>query len=103
MIACCRQWTPTVSTMTTRLTMCAFCRHYHRTGRKGSCAAFPDAIPDAILFGRRDHLGPVPGDHGIRFELADDCPPVLLEWFAELAERQGIAPAWAHTVEMPVS
>jgi hypothetical protein len=34
------------------------------------CAAFPDGIPDRIMFEAFDHRLPFPGDHGIRFELA---------------------------------
>jgi len=33
------------------------------------CAAFPDGIPDEILWEGVDHHKPYPGDHGIQFEL----------------------------------
>lgn len=37
--------------------------------RKGmTCVAFPDGIPDQILFHGFDHRKPFEGDHGIRFE-----------------------------------
>jgi hypothetical protein len=33
------------------------------------CEAYPDgSIPDDILVGANAHTGPVPGDHGVRFE-----------------------------------
>ena len=33
-----------------------------------SCLAFPDKIPNIILFGKHDHTKPYKGDKGIRFE-----------------------------------
>jgi hypothetical protein len=33
-----------------------------------TCTAFPDGIPDEVLFGDKDHRFPVEGDHGIQFE-----------------------------------
>ena len=36
------------------------------------CKAFPDGIPDEILFGKNDHIEPVIGDNGIQFDLISD-------------------------------
>lgn len=47
------------------VSQCVLCRHA-RPG--GGCAAFPGAIPDAILLNRHDHRRPYPGDGGVRFE-----------------------------------
>ncbi len=35
---------------------------------KFTCKAFPDGIPDEILFNEADHTKPYKGDNGIRFE-----------------------------------
>lgn len=52
---------------------CASCKHF-RTGSRTNptCDAFPDGIPEEILFGRNDHRKPFPGDHGIQYEPLDD-------------------------------
>jgi hypothetical protein len=34
-----------------------------------ACDAFPDGIPDGIIFGGFDHRNRYPDDHGIRFVL----------------------------------
>lgn len=33
-----------------------------------TCAAFPDGVPDDIMFEGRLHRRPIKGDHGIQFE-----------------------------------
>jgi len=55
--------------------VCLNCKFFHRdplqdrSGENGlTCDAYPDGIPDAILFGDSDHKTPYPGDHGITFE-----------------------------------
>ena len=46
---------------------CLTCTHsYH----DGTCVAFPDGVPDAILFGGFDHTKEYPGDKGMRYEAA---------------------------------
>lgn len=47
--------------------LCLFCRHLREDGTR--CAAFPEGIPDEILFCGHDHRLPFEGDRGIRFEL----------------------------------
>jgi hypothetical protein len=51
----------------TKLPPCAFCLHL-LDGKPMHCRAFPDGIPDDILFGNVDHKSPYPGDRGIQFE-----------------------------------
>jgi len=55
------------------------CCHFLGAFNKGSeatewvrCTAFPDGIPEEIAFGSNLHLEPVPGDHGIQFELREE-------------------------------
>lgn len=66
------------------LELCDLCKH---SQRNGTCAAFPDRIPDAIREGV-DHRMPFPGDHGIRFELNEDLHrsfgPALQSDYAKL-------------------
>jgi hypothetical protein len=60
--------------------LCIFCRHL----KEGTicCAAFPEGIPDDILFGLRDHREPYKGDRGIRFELKPGEEAGFEEWLA---------------------
>ena len=51
--------------MTILISKCFSCRHYQENWR---CAAFPDEIPDDILFNKFDHTKPYEGDNGIMFE-----------------------------------
>ncbi|NPV80734.1 MAG: hypothetical protein HPY52_10740 [Firmicutes bacterium] len=50
--------------------ICMVCKHLEREGLK--CKAFPDKIPDDIIFGRSLHRDPYPGDHGIQFEAKNE-------------------------------
>lgn len=59
--------------------MCMVCKHYtpyepaKRTGEKCqgfgyTCEAFPDGVPEELMWKYYDHRKPYPGDHGIQFE-----------------------------------
>lgn len=71
--------------MTTGHLQCSDCRHFHadKTPYQYTCAAFPDGIPDEIIYGDHDHREPFKGDHGIRFEAVgedgDDLPEGVVE------------------------
>ena len=60
--------------------LCIFCRHL-KDGQV-RCAAFPQGIPDDLLFSLRDHREPYEGDRGIRFELKPGEEASLGEWLA---------------------
>lgn len=52
-----------------RMPPCGGCRHWTpRFGDYRICEAFPAGIPDVIWLRFRQHVRPVAGDHGIRFE-----------------------------------
>jgi hypothetical protein len=54
--------------------MCVVCVHRNDDG---SCAAYPDGIPNAIYLEGAEHRKPYPGDHGITFT------PVIDKWSDE--------------------
>lgn len=58
-----------------KLPVCYSCKHLRTLGKSPqgfTCDAFPDGIPQEILYGAR-HDDPWPGDHGIQFEQASDA------------------------------
>lgn len=60
---------------------CFECRHFRlEDDIWPTCAAYPDGIEPRLYFGEFDHLKPLPGDRGIRWEQAEGIiswPPVL--------------------------
>ena len=36
------------------------------------CAAFPEGIPDDILYGNHSHIGAYPDDNGLRYDPLND-------------------------------
>lgn len=59
---------------------CYFCAH--RFERLAQCAAYPDGIPSLVLDGFADHSRPLPGDGGVRFELASAGTLLDTDYFA---------------------
>lgn len=54
---------------------CYTCKHMHKgalSPKHLTCDAFPDGIPDDIIFGDNMHDEPYPGDHGIQYEREGD-------------------------------
>ena len=47
--------------------VCSFCKNLKNPMIK-ICKAFPKKIPDVVWLGEKDHLTPIPGDHGIQYE-----------------------------------
>lgn len=47
------------------------CRACERKLTARTCEAFPEGIPDLMLFGGGDHRLPLPGDQNKQFLLAD--------------------------------
>ncbi len=50
---------------------CEYCKHLDRTRmfiQGYYCAAYPEGVPDEILFNAVDHTQSYDGDNGVRFE-----------------------------------
>lgn len=63
--------------------LCHLCEHFQGPG----CTAYPDGVPDEILYEGFDHRNPAPGDNGILFQPAADIPvEVMTRRLAEYEE-----------------
>ena len=60
------------------LSQCTGCKHGWNAARRATreiyprCAAFPDGIPDEILWNELRHTKPYPGDRGIQYDPIDE-------------------------------
>jgi len=50
------------------MTTALYCQACANKVGPNTCLAFPDGIPDEILYGETEHAEPYPGDNGIQFE-----------------------------------
>lgn len=74
--------------MTIRLpTLCNLCVFSEPGDDRMYCEAFPDGIPDEVLYGVVDHRNPIPGDGGVQFEPEPDATPLQLQHVYENMER----------------
>ena len=58
------------------------CVHYNRNAPKLSCNAFPDVIPDPIIYSQVDHRQPYVGDKGIQWEQDPGMPKLDTAMYA---------------------
>jgi hypothetical protein len=60
------------------IAQCPCCNHWQSESEKsrftGTCAAFPDGIPDNVFANKFNHRTEYPSDNGIRFEQNPDKP-----------------------------
>lgn len=50
--------------------LCQKCKHLDRENQRGLiCPAYPEGVPDEIIFSKWDHRLPAPRDRGVRFEI----------------------------------
>lgn len=55
--------------MTQIISQCSVCTRFHKENHDGeTCDAFPNGIPDEILWNEVSHIKAYPGDNGLRFE-----------------------------------
>lgn len=77
--------------------ICYGCSHFRDVpaGKDGLCCdAYPDGIPEPILFSAVDHRQAYAGDHGIQFNPEDDAGAAYAERvFAPLVEEPDEVPA----------
>lgn len=75
---------------------CLQCRHMLSYGdqRIARCRAFPNGIPLPVLRGEAEHLRPLPGDQGVRFDAVD--PDMPERWHARLLPGE----SWLSPVDL---
>lgn len=68
--------------------ICNSCARYRGNGQ---CDAFPEAIPDDIMWGTGDHRDPRSGDRGLLYVMArrDDAQFLFDAWLAYFRASQG--------------
>jgi hypothetical protein len=72
-----------------------------------ACMAFPNGIPEDIMFLKASHDYPYPGDHGLRWELDPSYPfahepgPESPVFLAHMARQAKIRPAGPFYFDIP--
>ena len=66
--------------------LCSYCKHQDQDV-PSRCKAYPEMIPQEVLWMNVDHRRPYLRDHGIRFELREGMTPWWYEMF--LKEQVG--------------
>jgi hypothetical protein len=83
--------------LTLTLSLCSICRFKHcdtLNYRKSlpTCDAFPNGVPEAVRKNPLDHRREIPGDNGIRFELAAETDSLrqLFSAFGDLFKDRSL-------------
>lgn len=83
--------------MTTRIApQCLYCRRYYMgDNRMGfRCEAFPNGIPEDILWWQVDHQQSVDGDRGLRFDPLDQKAAETVEerwrWLRQASQQEDV-------------
>ena len=63
------------------VSLCSFCSRRNQNG--AGCEAYPEEIPQEILWMNVDHRQPYVGDNGVTFKMKDNLDQVQLGLFDE--------------------
>lgn len=85
--------------------ICMGCRHLYARSPRGygwACRAYKGGIPEAIIFGRADHRGPLPDDFGFQFKAKQGFRAVELEGGGLALGRVGEPHPYEKQTEPPI-
>lgn len=52
--------------------VCETCERLNREKKGYTCEAFPDGVPDEVLFNGNPHTSEIPGDKGLLYKKRED-------------------------------